>query len=506
MNYCIRAMSGIVQYFAGEDDNGHRCGYCRGSVSNFNKGMWAYVLTPQHYQDLIDRGWRRSGKYCYKPCMKKTCCPQYTIRCDALSFKPTKSQKKVIKKMHRFLMNGRQDTGKNVGDANEAFEGSRVSGGDPKGDTDNAQFDGDYRDLEEPQMSGRGVGRINDKIKYDTEIIDSRMADRMEESKQSRPVCLSQPEINTGNMSKTPSRRGPSLKKKDLRRQKRAEKRKAGDPSTNVESSQPKNREKTLDEWLTLPHGKHKLEIRLVRTAPYSQEAKTSDEASHLVYTLYQMKVHDSTQEKCRKSDWKQFLIDSPLLPGANHLLGSFHQQYWLDGRLIAVGILDLLPSCVSSVYFYYDPEFSFLSLGTFSSLCEIKLTRDLNQTLPTLRYYYMGFYIHSCPKMRYKGRLPNSDLLCPETYTWHPIARCLPMLETSKYARFEPNKTLRDPLIPSSITQTSILYEQTGMTVTEYFKRKKVSHREHQQIKEYCELVGSKLMKELYLLRLPTD
>lgn len=79
------------------------------------------------------------------------------------------------------------------------------------------------------------------------------MADRMEESKQSRPVCLSQPEINTGNMSKTPSRRGPSLKKKDLRRQKRAEKRKAGDPSTNVESSQPKNREKTLDEWLTLP-------------------------------------------------------------------------------------------------------------------------------------------------------------------------------------------------------------------------------------------------------------
>lgn len=73
--------------------------------------------------------------------------------------------------MHRFLMNGRQDTGKNVGDANEAFEGSRVSGGDPKGDTDNAQFDGDYRDLEEPQMSGRGVGRINDKIKYDTEII-----------------------------------------------------------------------------------------------------------------------------------------------------------------------------------------------------------------------------------------------------------------------------------------------------------------------------------------------
>lgn len=31
-----------------------------------------------------------------------------------------------------------------------------------------------------------------------------------------------------------------------------------------------------------------------------------------------------------------------------------------------------------------------------------------------------MGFYIHSCPKMRYKGKLTGSYLLCPEAYTWH--------------------------------------------------------------------------------------
>ena len=33
--------------------------------------------------------------------------------------------------------------------------------------------------------------------------------------------------------------------------------------------------------------------------------------------------------------------------------MGSFHQQYWLDDRLIAVVVPDLLPDCVSSVYFY---------------------------------------------------------------------------------------------------------------------------------------------------------
>ena len=45
--------------------------------------MWCHALTPQDYQELIDRGWRRSGKYAYKPLMNKTCCPQYTIRCNA---------------------------------------------------------------------------------------------------------------------------------------------------------------------------------------------------------------------------------------------------------------------------------------------------------------------------------------------------------------------------------------------------------------------------------------
>lgn len=35
---------------------------------------------------------------------------------------------------------------------------------------------------------------------------------------------------------------------------------------------------------------------------------------------------------------------------------GSFHQQYWLDEELIAVGVIDILPKCISSVYFFYDP------------------------------------------------------------------------------------------------------------------------------------------------------
>jgi len=71
------------------------------------------------------------------------------------------------------------------------------------------------------------------------------------------------------------------------------------------------------------------------------------------------------------------YLISSLCLPLQNEKpsdgpeigYGSFHQQYWLDDKLIAVGVIDILPACVSSVYFFYDPDYSFLSLGTYGSL-----------------------------------------------------------------------------------------------------------------------------------------
>ncbi|EHA97235.1 Arginyl-tRNA--protein transferase 1 [Heterocephalus glaber] len=59
-----------------------------------------------------------------------------------------------------------------------------------------------------------------------------------------------------------------------------------------------------------------------------------------------------------------------------------------------------------------------------------------LHEKTSQLSYYYMGFYIHSCLKTKYKGQYRPSDLLCPETYVWVPIEQCLPSLENSKYCR----------------------------------------------------------------------
>ncbi|KAJ2014590.1 Arginyl-tRNA--protein transferase 1 [Coemansia sp. RSA 455] len=168
------------------------------------------------------------------------------------------------------------------------------------------------------------------------------------------------------------------------------------------------------------------LEVRL-EPASFSEE-------KFGVFEKYQVAVHDD-QEVSRQG-FRRFLCDSPLLfqklaqtedqvlPVSG--LGSYHQCYYVGGQLAAVGVLDILPSCVSSVYLFYDPEFSYLSLGTFSALREIALVRQLQCALPNLQYYYMGYYIPSCPKMTYKGRWRPADLLDLRTFKWIPIERCL--------------------------------------------------------------------------------
>ena len=67
-------------------------------------------------------------------------------------------------------------------------------------------------------------------------------------------------------------------------------------------------------------------------------------------------------------------------------LLGSYHQCYRLDGRLIAMGVLDLLPSAVSSVYLIYHKDFKKWNWGKLSALREIALSLEGGY-----KFYYMG-------------------------------------------------------------------------------------------------------------------
>jgi arginine-tRNA-protein transferase len=83
------------------------------------------------------------------------------------------------------------------------------------------------------------------------------------------------------------------------------------------------------------------------------------------------------------------------------------------------VGVVDVLPKCLSSKYFFWEPSFAWASLGKLGALREIEWVKNASKTCASLRYYYLGYYIHECPKMRYKAEYRPSELKCAVTGKW---------------------------------------------------------------------------------------
>lgn len=75
---------------------------------------------------------------------------------------------------------------------------------------------------------------------------------------------------------------------------------------------------------------------------------------------------------------------------------------------------------CLSSKYFFWDPEYAWLSLGRYGALREISWVAEEHAAgAAELEYYYLGYYIHTCSKMAYKAEYCPSELLCPEKQVW---------------------------------------------------------------------------------------
>ncbi|XP_041921571.1 arginyl-tRNA--protein transferase 1 isoform X4 [Alosa sapidissima] len=487
--------------------SGYRCGYCGVSRGKVSYGMWSHTMTVQDYQDLLDRGWRRSGKYVYKPIMNKTCCPQYTIRCHALKFQPSKSHKKILKKMNKFLFVGEIPEGQCDGEpmdsvcheSGPARDSSQLSASEVEGPINPPDVDkGAETNSAAPEPPRQDAGPPANAKAIRSAPIPGVGAD------PSRPPCRKAKEL----------RKERRMQKEQRRQQE------AGDSATSSSSSSvpapapapaptTANQTKSLEEFLseTTPDSPlHRLEVRLVPVSFEDPEFVATYERSAALYSKYQQAIHGDDPSECGETEYKRFLCDSPLevetaADGPELGYGSFHQQYWLDGRLIAVGVIDVLPSCVSSVYLYYHPDFSNLSLGVYSALREIAFTRQLQKQSPKLCHYYLGFYIHSCPKMRYKGQYLPSDLLCPETFTWVPIEQCVPRLDASAYARLNQDGQAVDTRALRELGRALVLFRRTVMPYAAYTRKCKGSGDEP-EVEQYAQLVGQPCAERILLYR----
>jgi len=71
--------------------------------SSLSYSVLADSVSPTLYEELIHRGWRRSGLHLYKPQNFSSCCPTLTTRLLTRNFMPSKSQRRVLKKMENIF-------------------------------------------------------------------------------------------------------------------------------------------------------------------------------------------------------------------------------------------------------------------------------------------------------------------------------------------------------------------------------------------------------------------
>lgn len=122
--------------------------------------------------------------------------------------------------------------------------------------------------------------------------------------------------------------------------------------------------------------------------------------------SLYE-KYHKHMEQK---KGWKHY----PLGPNSYHELYvagamEFGKEvlYFRDNKLIGVDLIDFVSDGISSIYFFYDPDYASYSLGRFSIYQQILLAQ-----MNKLPYVYLGYYVRECPSLKYKADYEPYEIL----------------------------------------------------------------------------------------------
>lgn len=83
------------------------------------------------------------------------------------------------------------------------------------------------------------------------------------------------------------------------------------------------------------------------------------------------------------------------------------YAEFWLNGELIGIAVMDRLENDLTAVYTFYDPDLQKRSLGVFAILWQLHYANEKN-----LDHVYLGYWIKECGKMNYKLNYRPTQLL----------------------------------------------------------------------------------------------
>ncbi len=76
-------------------------------------------------------------------------------------------------------------------------------------------------------------------------------------------------------------------------------------------------------------------------------------------------------------------------------------------GRLVGIGLFDVTPRALSAAFFFHDPDYARLSLGTANVLSLIEDARQSGRP-----HVYLGYRVEGCASLRYKAAFRPHELL----------------------------------------------------------------------------------------------
>jgi arginine-tRNA-protein transferase len=499
-------------FYAGINDTPQSCGYCKvdgkKNKTSYKWGFAASEMPADLYENLMFLGWRRCGDYYYKNDLNKSCCKLYSMRLDVDRFKINKNQKKVMKNFRKYL------TGQPLkSTVDEDFEMVDKILTDPYEEEINRIINEYLNSPGFVELFNKFTIYLKFKVFFNKNnkygdyssnvfIILYHTVKNSVEFKSYTPkefhkfvydlfnksietkfkITLSE---NTGHLNFFISNEEfLKFREEKLKNENKPKKLKT-QKTISLKENEKEYKLEYFEEIVTTPliaenDLKHKYTVELEPNSKFTNE-------KFEVYKKYQKAIHHDKDKELTKERYLQgwgtsdlrsnntFNSNNPLHP-KNY--GTYDLVHRIDGKVVAVGILDILPTSMSSVYLYYDPDYAFLNLGILTAVREIEYFKHLRKELDnSFRYYVMGFYSYTCQKMKYKGNYHPSEILCQATHNYVDLDSNLEKIKENKIQQLstEPKNAEIDVIkleIINIIKKLTLEYEGTEFDFMAFINR----------------------------------
>ena len=172
---------------------------------------------------------------------------------------------------------------------------------------------------------------------------------------------------------------------------------------------------------LEFDHTKSKNYRKVLRRMPDNIRIKTSpayfNQEAFNLYNSYHVSKHDKAVKS--EHSYSEHVVYSPYRNQEGKggvVYGTFHQEYYLGDKLAAVGVIDVLPCGIVSVYMWYDnsKEVNKYSFGVYSAIKEIEYVCTLAKQNPDMKYYYLQGWNPNNKKLAYKADYTPVEFFCP--------------------------------------------------------------------------------------------